>query len=189
MLLVLTAGLGKYDYRWVEPVGVALELLDLGIRKHFGPDRCQNIDLITADQYYARALSLVAELNETMVVRYLSEGLMGVSEGNISYPQSERLKPGNLADYYRGLQKRCGLYGAASQIGVHLAGLNGPASSVLKEYGKRFGLACEARYEMRVPPLEIKELIKSAHEALINLPVLGSDKWIVEVSDVMAFPE
>jgi hypothetical protein len=83
-----TAEGGRSDAERLRPVAIALELLELGLRKHFlaSPAAAYgsteaNLNLITADYYYARALRLVVELRDDRVVLMLCEGLAEAAEG------------------------------------------------------------------------------------------------------------
>lgn len=83
-----TADGGRSEPARLRPVAVALELLELGVKKHFLQPPAAgygapaaNLNLITADYYYARALRLVVGLRDDRVVRVLCEALAEVSEG------------------------------------------------------------------------------------------------------------
>ena len=80
---------------YLQPVAVALELLELGVKKQFGPGRPAgkygsagaNLALITADRYYARALELVVSLGDDRYVACLCDALALVSEA-CAYPEA-----------------------------------------------------------------------------------------------------
>jgi hypothetical protein len=80
---------GVYDLAKLKPLAVAIELLALGVNKHFGPGRPAtaygdaeaNISLVTADAYFVRALELVITLKDDRLVRALCEALALASEG------------------------------------------------------------------------------------------------------------
>ena len=79
----------------LQPVAVALELLELGVKKQFGPGRPAaeygsaeaNLALVTADRYYARALELVVSLGDDRYVACLCDALADVSEA-CAYPET-----------------------------------------------------------------------------------------------------
>lgn len=80
---------------YLQPIAVALELLELGVKKQFGPGRPAgkygsagaNLTLITADRYYARALELVVSLGDDRYVACLCDALAQVSEA-YAYPEA-----------------------------------------------------------------------------------------------------
>ncbi len=95
----------------------ALELLELGLTKHFKQAEPPvygltpaNLALITADRYYAKALALVVDLRDDRLVRILCDALAEASE---SYSQGQLNgssgRPGALAQ-------------AASHLGCLLGG-------------------------------------------------------------------
>lgn len=79
----------------LQPVAVALELLELGVKKQFGSGRPAgkygsaeaNLALVTADRYYARALELVVSLGDDRYVACLCDALADVSEA-CAYPET-----------------------------------------------------------------------------------------------------
>ena len=79
----------------LQPVAIALELLELGVLKQFGAGRPAadygsaeaNLALVTADRYYARALELVVSLGDDRYVACLCDALADVSEA-CAYPEA-----------------------------------------------------------------------------------------------------
>lgn len=106
---------GVYDIKRLQPVAVSLELLELGIRKHFGEtaggygSAGVNLALVTADLFYARALQLIVALGEDRLVRELCLALAEVSEG-YAYPDAD----GSPA-------RRDGFTGAAKRLGYMMS--------------------------------------------------------------------
>ncbi len=188
-MLLATAAVGNYDLDRLRPVGEALELLNLGIRKHFAAHQQLNLNLITADHYYARALSTVVQLEDNYIVHRLSEALIDVSAGQASHLSGGESKNQPFTEYYKGLRKRSEFYKAASEIGIHLGGLKDSWISTLTEFSARFGMACEARHETYIPSSDVKNLAKSAHSLLINNPVPSAFTHIKEVTDALVFSE
>lgn len=88
LMLLKTVG-GDCDFETVRPAAMALEYLQLGASKHFGPGRQSavygtpqaNLSLITADYYFARALGLIVDLQDDRLVELLCDALSEVSEG------------------------------------------------------------------------------------------------------------
>lgn len=80
---------GTYDLEKLKPVAIALELLAVGERKHFGAGQpmapygqpAANIALVTADSFYVQALALVVALGDDRLVKVLCDALAEVSEG------------------------------------------------------------------------------------------------------------
>jgi hypothetical protein len=88
MTLLKTAD-GGCGFKSLKPAAMALEYLQLGALKHFGPGRESveygapqaNLSLITADYYYAKALRLIVALGDDRLVELLCDALSEVSEG------------------------------------------------------------------------------------------------------------
>ncbi len=94
----------------------ALELLELGLTKHFCPAEppaygqpAANLALITADRYYAKALALVVALGDDRLVRILCDALAEASENYCQAPSGDAAPRDALAL-------------AASHLGSLLAG-------------------------------------------------------------------
>lgn len=93
LITLKAAEAGVYDLAKLRPLAIAIELLNLGVSKHFGPGRPStaygapeaNITLITADAYYVRALELVVTLKDDRMVKALCDALALASEGH-SFP-------------------------------------------------------------------------------------------------------
>lgn len=115
-----TAQDGDYDLAKLKPLVTAIELLALGICKHFGPGRPSttygapkaNITLVTADAYYVRALELVISLHDDRLVKALCEALALASEG-YAFP-----------DGPDAAEKRAAFDTAAYQLGSLVSGMN-----------------------------------------------------------------
>jgi len=177
LLLLLTAGLGSYDLDRIKPVGVALELLNLGIKKHFSKDSIENMGLIVSDHYFATALNIVVKLDDNWIVGRLSDALQEVADGQV------------VKDYYSGLKSRCAFYQAACDIGARSSGLPRTLREAALEFSLRLGMAMEARNEMYVPQLELADLVKKAYNALTELPAPAVSDRIKEVTDAVVFSQ
>jgi geranylgeranyl pyrophosphate synthase len=198
LLLFLTASFGSYSIETLRPVGIALELLTLGTKKHY-QSPVSNPSLITADYYYARALTIVAEQENSVVIRILSQALVDVSEGQVSAVSFDSPLDVVLKDYYKGLRKRCAFYRAAVETGSMLSGVSEEASFVLREFGERLGLAYEARSEISLPGIfthfkekteertrrEVKILAAAARKTLASLPPSSLCKHFEELADAV----
>ncbi|MFZ3062977.1 MAG: polyprenyl synthetase family protein [Actinomycetota bacterium] len=198
LLLLLTASFGSYEIETLKPIGVALELLTLGTKKHY-PLPVSNQALITADYYYARALTIVAGLGNSALIRILSQALMDVAEGQMMAVSFAGPLDVVLKDYYYGLRKRCAFYRAAAEIGGLISGVDEEVSFALKEFGERFGVAYEARSEISLPDIfghfkekvedrtrrEVKILAAHARKTLANLPPSSAAKHFEELADAM----
>lgn len=187
LLLLLTSGLGAYDFDRMKPVGVAVELLNLGIKKHFSRDTVDNMSLIVSDHYFATALNIVVELEDDWIVTRLSNALQEVSDGQVIYPAKDKSKAAQLREYNTGLKSRCAFYQAACEIGARSSGLPRPLSDAVIEFGRRLGMALEARTETFIPQFELADLYKKAYNALAELPAPAVCDRIKEVTDAVVF--
>ena len=86
-LVLYKASGGAGDPIILSDVAAALELLRLGLLKHFSAKAAryglppENTRLVLADAYYARALGIVVALGDTTLVRILCDALASASEG------------------------------------------------------------------------------------------------------------
>lgn len=116
LIFFRTADGGREAPERLKPVAVALELLELGVRKHFGDSGRNyggtdaNLELITADRYYAAALRLVVALQDDRLIKILCEGLAEASEG-YAFPE----EAGSA-------RRRDALAKAAHRLGCHMGG-------------------------------------------------------------------
>lgn len=188
-MLLLTANFGLYNFKTLKPAALALEYINLGARHHYqtADGRWQmadgNMDLITGDHYYARALSEVAPLKNNEVIRILSEALINVTEGEVCSVPQELPLDGALGQYYEALRKRCALYEAACDLASLLAELNESIIVVLKEYAVRIGLAYEAQRRREIAKKELVQLVSLAKDTLINLPAAVDYRSFKELAD------
>ncbi len=187
LLLLMTAGLGSYDIEGIKPVGVAIELLNLGIKKHFSKDNVDNMSLIVSDHYFATALDMVVALKDNWIVTRLSDALQEVSDGQVIYPAQDKSKATQLKEYNTGLKSRCAFYQSACEIGARSSSVPRPLSAAVVEFGRRLGMALEARSETFIPQLELADLIKKAYNALSELPAPAVCERIKEVTDAVVF--
>lgn len=117
ILLYKVADGGKAGAPALLATAVALELLQLGLRKHFDPATppvygtpAANLALITADRYYAKALTLVVALDDDRLVRILCGALAEASEGY------------SFSDITGAARRRDALVAAAHRLGCLMGG-------------------------------------------------------------------
>lgn len=114
-----------YDRKEALSAGLALELLDIAVLKHypgvfgrFAEEETipQNIDIITGDYFYSRALEAVGRLKDPEVIRILARAIADISEGVEDYYYKKNLSGEELVSI---VEKLCSLYRAAAEIVVH----------------------------------------------------------------------
>lgn len=189
--LLLAAQFGRYDFRKLKPLAVALELLDLAVKEHYfvsrrlqkgsrklHVDADNNLLLITGDYYYARAIILVAPLGDE-IVGALAEAIANISAAEVietdKKTPSKSLFNCNLGK----LEKQASLYKTACFLGSYLSGVPTKLSKNLSEVGLFLGAALElSGGECSLKPLkpEIENQLKrhflaEAKQRLARLPL------------------
>ncbi|MDI6689799.1 MAG: polyprenyl synthetase family protein [Actinomycetota bacterium] len=182
-LLLISAKFGRYNFRKLKPVAVALELLDLAVRKHYAgtnidqrraqpetlnPKPEDNLALICGDYYYAKALTLVSALGDSRVIRILAEAIANIAEGEVlpGWPigQGEGLR--RVRDwerFYEKLRKKASLQVASCHLGALLAECSEEMIVAFTYFGQNAGLVCELVKEMyRFPEQESLKLMEEA---------------------------
>ncbi|MEW6188793.1 MAG: polyprenyl synthetase family protein [Actinomycetota bacterium] len=191
-LLLISAKFGRYNFRKLKPVAVALELLDLAVGRHYagtniGERRAQpetrnrkpenNLALICGDYYYAKALTLVSSLGDSQVIRILAEAIANIAEGEAlpGWPigrgehlpddksQSRLRGVRDWEKFYEKLRKKASLYVASCRLGALLAECSEEMIVAFSHFGQNAGLVCELVKEMyRVPEGEGLRLMEEA---------------------------
>lgn len=117
----------RYESRYAVQVGLALELLDLAVACHYPGMFAseaekkgfpENIDIITGDYFYSKALEAVGELRDPEIVRVLAKAIEDISEGISKY---SRIKVCSADELISELERLSALYRAAAAIAFHLS--------------------------------------------------------------------
>jgi hypothetical protein len=121
-IMLVSAGSNAWEQPALVPCAVSLELLRLGIEKHYqsqdNPLRDKNLDIVSADYYYAQAIESVSRFGRGEIVSCLVKAIADVAESQaVSSMADDGLE---LSDYF--IQKRAGLYLAAVDMGFLLNG-------------------------------------------------------------------
>ncbi|MCL5291381.1 MAG: hypothetical protein M1548_02480 [Actinobacteria bacterium] len=135
-LLLRSSEPGKYDAEKLEWVGVSLELMQLAVARHYESHSGDpNVSLITADYYYARAISIASNLPCVRAVDALSRAILEVAaaEAVIS------LDGGN-GDGEEILGERAGLFAIAGELAGHLSEVDEVAIARLSNFTRRAGV-------------------------------------------------
>ncbi len=115
-LLFAAASLGEYRSKELKPVAVGLELLRLAVEKHYRTESndgfAKNLFLVTADYFYAQAISLAAALKKGFVVEHMARAIADIAEVESSRGKGEGLNDG----------KNASLCKAAANLGIKLGG-------------------------------------------------------------------
>lgn len=87
MLLFVTASLGTYRPEELRPVAVGLELLCLAVEKHYREmvdldtkNGSRNMFLVTADYYYAQAITIAATVKKGFVIEHMVKAIAEIAE-------------------------------------------------------------------------------------------------------------
>ncbi|MHB0976084.1 MAG: hypothetical protein ACYC1U_02690 [Candidatus Aquicultorales bacterium] len=109
--------------------------MQFAVDLHYGaPDKTSHLDLIAADYYYARAISIASAVASVRAVDALARAIAEVSSAEASIAMRE---PGDGCDVPR---KRAALFSAAGELGAFHAGLGEESIGVLSQFGRRCGV-------------------------------------------------
>lgn len=115
-LLFAAASLGEYRSKELKPVAAGLELLRLAVEKHYRTEAnngfAKNLFLVTADYFYAQAISLAAILKKGFVVEHMVRAIADIAEVESSRGKGEELNDGKSASLCK----------AAVNLGIKLGG-------------------------------------------------------------------
>lgn len=118
-ILLNSASLGNYQSDELIPVAVGLELLRLAAERHYldidGQPTSSNLSLVTADYYYARAISLASRLNKGYVVERMVKSIAELAE--IEASKEAGVDQDEEPDLLGG-DKHVGLFKAAAELGL-----------------------------------------------------------------------
>jgi hypothetical protein len=162
---------------------VSLELLRAGIENHYKMDvkttdgipdlyRARNLDIISADYYYAKAITVAAKLNRGDIISCLVGAIADVSEAEVLYRTA---KDANELDEYF-YEKNAGLFKAAFRMSELITGeVDNSISRILD----RYALACSLLWrgssiknssQSRIVTLNIESLKQTVLKELEFLP-------------------
>ena len=119
-LLFVTASLGTYRSEELRPVAVGLELLRLAAEKHYremanlnAGDNLQNLFLVTADFYYAQAITIAATVRKGFVVEHMVKAIAEIA--GVEAARQKHDKPVTVSD------ENAGLFRTAVELGTLLS--------------------------------------------------------------------
>jgi hypothetical protein len=129
---------------------VSLELLRAGIENHYNTgeetavdtsDACRvrNLNIISADYYYAKSIAIAARLNRDDIISCLVGAIADISEAEIIYRTTADIN--ELDEYF--YEKNAGIFRAAIRMGELIAGeVDSEIGLVLHRYAILSSLMC-----------------------------------------------
>lgn len=143
-IMLVAAGSNAWEHEALVPCAVSLELLRLGIEKHYqskdNPLMDKNLYLVSADYYYAQAINLVSVFGRGEIVACLVKAIADVAEGQAAISMLENGQA--LSDYF--VRKTAGLYLAAVDMGFLLNGdSNDQTRNSLKRFAELYALSSD----------------------------------------------
>lgn len=119
----------NYDSQVAITTGLSLELLGLAVAKHYLPVLSfseekksipENIDIITGDFFYSKALITVSKLKDSQVIKILATAIASIAEG-MSKPLTEKdIYEEKYTEIFNFIEKTSALYKAAGEIASYL---------------------------------------------------------------------
>lgn len=184
-LLLTSAKFNQYSFDELEPAAVGLELLNLGVRKHYRKSderslRDSNIDnlsLVAGDYYYSRGILFASQLGKSLVVEIMARAIVEITEAR-AFLNKLDVPIDDLSERHdRSLLKQAGLCGAACELGALLGKLDSKMSGGLKKFGESTGVLhgifeienCFVK-EPDVYKKIVNRLVERAKENLTGLP-------------------
>ncbi|HEY3375007.1 MAG TPA: hypothetical protein VGK02_08110 [Candidatus Aquicultor sp.] len=126
-LLFITASLGTYRPDQLRPVAVGLELLRLAAEIHYwGPRTCddRNLNLVTADYYYAYAIKLAATTNVESAISYMVQAIADITKGETMPDASKSYRGASIFETAVRLGVRLGECESAVADTLHAAAVS-----------------------------------------------------------------
>ncbi len=146
-LLFVTASLGTYRPEELRPVAVGLELLRLAAEKHYREmanldtaGNLQNLFLVTADFYYARAITIAATVQKGFVVEHMVQAIAEIAGAEAAGQKHD--KPVAVSD------ENASLFRTAVKLGMLLGGCSSEFGDALANFASCFGQICQMRDEL-----------------------------------------
>ncbi|MBE0447916.1 MAG: polyprenyl synthetase family protein [Actinobacteria bacterium] len=141
-LLFITASFGTYRSEELRWVAVGIELLRLAADKHYPPAEVamvapRNLYLVSADYYYAQAISLAARLNKERVIEYMVKAIAELAEAEVLKHREGTI--GNKVG-----DKSFSLFRAAVKLGALLGECPLNLTNSLTKFASSFGLIYQA---------------------------------------------
>ena len=131
-LLLVSASLGEYRSKELKPVAVGLEMLCLAVEKHYrttaNDSFARNLFLVTADYFYAQAISLAARLKKGFVIEHMVKAIADIAEVESSHDES------TVND-----DKRASLFKTAANLGIKLGGCPSGLADALAGFASLLG--------------------------------------------------
>jgi hypothetical protein len=119
-MMFIIASLGDDEHEALIPSAVGLELLRLGIKKHYMQTvesaRNRNLNIISADYYYAQAIDLVTPFGRGDIVACLAKAIADTAEA----AAIDRAPDNNIELSQIFTEKSAGVYKAAVRLGLLL---------------------------------------------------------------------
>ncbi len=126
---------GMPDGDRLETIAVSLELIRLAVARHYELSSSdEKFDLITADYYYARAISLASNMPSPRAVSSLSRAVVEIASAEASFSSGKGRGIGEA-------RKRAGLFAVAGELGGYVGGLDETALEALSEFSRQIGVA------------------------------------------------
>ncbi|MHB8842544.1 MAG: hypothetical protein ACYC56_12300 [Candidatus Aquicultor sp.] len=145
-LLFVTASLGTYRPEELRPVAVGLELLRFAAEKHYlemtdldTAGNLRNLFLVTADFYYAQAITIAATVQKGFVVEHMVHAIAEIAGAEAARQKHD--KPVTVSD------ENASLFHTAVKLGMLLGGCSSEFSDALTNFASCFGRICQAQNE------------------------------------------
>lgn len=141
MFIAASLGSNGSDIEALNPVAVGLELLRLGLEKHYDEpltaSGSRNLYIISADYYYAQAINMATAFNRGDIVAHLVKAIADVAEAEVL----RRTSADELDSSQHYNEKNAGLYSAAVRLGFLLSGnKDEQAQNVLIKYSALYAM-------------------------------------------------
>ena len=133
-LFLAAASLGDYRSEELRPVAVGLELLRLAAEKHYKEKAdgsvSRNLSLVTADFYYAQAISLAAKLKRGYVVEQMVKAIAELASEEAAGSKGETSFRSDVG---------VGLFRAAARLGILLGNCRPDLAGTLDAFALSLG--------------------------------------------------
>ncbi|TAN34755.1 polyprenyl synthetase family protein [bacterium] len=156
-LVLLSAGVGRYDLERLTPAAMAVELthaatlvhddvIDRAAVRRGRPTVAARLGdeaaIVVGDYYFAKAYEQAAHTDSPEVVAILARTVMDICAGEVRQQAIRYRYSTGVDEYMRRIEaKTATLLSACCEIGALLGGLGGVERSALRAYGRLLGMA------------------------------------------------
>jgi len=134
--------------------------------------------VLIGDYWLSRAVEFFTDVNDNQAIRYVSNCLNDLAEGEMFQIEKAAAMDTTYSDYIRIITyKTASLFMTSVMCGAHSVGCSGAEFEAVREYARYLGLAFQMRDDILDYSPELatgKPVLQDVRERKITLPLLGA---------------